>query len=242
MKLPQYLIESARVVAPASDADLFVHAALGIATELQELGEATTVQNALEEIGDVMWYVAILMRAQNANSFDELKTNSAYTIAAQLSPFGAAAAICDAAKRHKFYGTPMPWATVNFALKNIEGMLNTCCMQARHPLEAALGINIEKLRARYPQGFAQAKAETRNLLEEERAMAAAIVSGAQMVTTPPVQPEATPAPAPAKLTATQVLEATPPPTRPKLTRIVGPGGQVTGIALGAPTGPTTVQR
>ena len=82
--------QSALRTAPApgarvnTDADL-LHGAIGVATESGELldaikkhifyGKALDVVNLREEIGDVMWYLAILCRATGTNMSDVASVN-----------------------------------------------------------------------------------------------------------------------------------------------------------------------
>jgi NTP pyrophosphatase (non-canonical NTP hydrolase) len=85
MDFNEYLIQSERtLVQKGKDLNL-LHGAIGISTEAGEIldafkrhiyyGKELDVVNIKEEIGDIMWYVAILCRELNLNMEDILQTN-----------------------------------------------------------------------------------------------------------------------------------------------------------------------
>jgi NTP pyrophosphatase (non-canonical NTP hydrolase) len=85
MDFNEYLIQSERtLVQKGKDLNL-LHGAIGISTEAGEIldafkrhiyyGKELDVVNIKEEIGDIMWYVAILCRELNLNIEDILQTN-----------------------------------------------------------------------------------------------------------------------------------------------------------------------
>jgi NTP pyrophosphatase (non-canonical NTP hydrolase) len=81
MDIQTYLTESERTMVQKGHDMNLLHGAIGICTEAGELldafkkklyyGKELDVTNVKEEIGDMMWYVAILMRELNLD-FDEL--------------------------------------------------------------------------------------------------------------------------------------------------------------------------
>lgn len=48
---------------PTLQWDRLTHAALGLSTEAIELGSATTLENQIEELGDIAWFAALACRA-----------------------------------------------------------------------------------------------------------------------------------------------------------------------------------
>lgn len=75
MNLEQYLIESKRTMIDMGKEKNLLHASLGLITELGELtdiykrnifyGKEIDLVNVKEELGDIMWYLAIIYREFN---------------------------------------------------------------------------------------------------------------------------------------------------------------------------------
>ena len=85
MEIKDYIEQSERtLVQKGKDLNL-LHGAIGISTEAGEIldafkrhiyyGKELDVVNVKEEIGDIMWYVAILCRELNLEMGDILQTN-----------------------------------------------------------------------------------------------------------------------------------------------------------------------
>ncbi len=85
MKIEDYLKASERTLIDKGHDMNLLHAAMGISTESGELmdafkrkifyGKALDVVNVKEEIGDVMWYIAILLRELDLDFEDVLQVN-----------------------------------------------------------------------------------------------------------------------------------------------------------------------
>ncbi len=85
MNIQDYLPASERTLIDKGHDMNLLHAAMGISTEAGELmdafkrkifyGKALDVVNVKEEIGDLMWYVAILLRELDLDFEDVLQTN-----------------------------------------------------------------------------------------------------------------------------------------------------------------------
>lgn len=85
MKIEEYLGASERTLIDKGHDLNLLHAAMGISTEAGELmdafkrkifyGKDLDVVNVKEEIGDLMWYVAILLRELDLNFEDVLQVN-----------------------------------------------------------------------------------------------------------------------------------------------------------------------
>ena len=85
MKIEEYLKASERTLIDKGHDMNLLHAAMGISTESGELmdafkrklfyGKELDVVNVKEEIGDVMWYIAILLRELDLDLEDVLQVN-----------------------------------------------------------------------------------------------------------------------------------------------------------------------
>jgi NTP pyrophosphatase (non-canonical NTP hydrolase) len=85
MQIPEYLSASERTLIDKGHDLNLLHAAMGISTEAGELmdafkrkifyGKPLDVVNVKEEIGDLMWYVAILLRELDLDFEEVLQLN-----------------------------------------------------------------------------------------------------------------------------------------------------------------------
>ncbi len=85
MDIKEYIKQSERTLIDQGQDSNLLHGAIGISTEAGEILDAfkkniyykkeLDVVNLKEEIGDVMWYVAILCRELNLDMGDILQTN-----------------------------------------------------------------------------------------------------------------------------------------------------------------------
>lgn len=85
MNIEQYKADSARTLIDKGYDMNLLHAAMGIGTEAGELldafkrkifyGKELDVVNVKEEIGDIMWYIAILLRELDLDFEDILQLN-----------------------------------------------------------------------------------------------------------------------------------------------------------------------
>jgi NTP pyrophosphatase (non-canonical NTP hydrolase) len=85
MKIEDYLLASERTLIDKGQDMNLLHAAMGISTESGELldafkrklfyGKPLDVVNVKEEIGDIMWYIAILMRELDLDFEEMLQLN-----------------------------------------------------------------------------------------------------------------------------------------------------------------------
>jgi NTP pyrophosphatase (non-canonical NTP hydrolase) len=152
-----------------------LHAAMGLCTEAAELQEAYTAGDAAhikEEIGDMLWYIPLLCRGLRVN-MDEAAgefTVQGMRFASPDTITWLAAQVLNLQKRALAYE--------NVAAKTVYfDMLRTlmkalACLAERYgfTLEEAASANIAKLRARYPGGFTNTDAVTRNLDVEKDAL------------------------------------------------------------------------
>lgn len=132
------------------------HACLGLVTEVDEFMDATSELNAVEEIGDICWYIALACHAVDAEWPDAIVPNDTLdAIVAKLT---------DLAKRWFAYGDRPPKAVVEFMLGMIVGYF------IDDQITEGQQRNIAKLAKRYPDKFTQAHALHRNLSAEMDAL------------------------------------------------------------------------
>jgi len=138
-----------------------LHGVLGIQTELMELELAfrnMDAVNTVEEIGDVLWYLAILADEYDIREFDKEIT---------VDDTAALNDILDMVKKTLFYGKKLDKELmVNFIKTNLN-LFAEMCGDLGVTVELAMKTNINKLAIRYPDKFKEEDAENRDL-EAER--------------------------------------------------------------------------
>ena len=170
MKLNEYLKQSARTEPPESPtytgADRLIHAVLGIITEMDESNNSVGHENKVEEIGDIMWYWAIIPRMQDVSDIETLlaPSRTARTITGNMSH--NVAIIADIAKAWKFYGKLPDWETVNASWANIYRYIDRALTNSAINMADVLDVNVRKLRTRYPDMFTADRAINRDLAAE----------------------------------------------------------------------------
>ena len=76
--------------------------------------------------------------------------------------------LVDIFKKHYAYGKPIDWVNVQEEMGDIMWYLGNFSRITGVSLEAALEINVNKLKARFPEKFTQEKALVRDLEKERR--------------------------------------------------------------------------
>ena len=125
-----------------------LHATLGIVTELMEYEDAVDEDNALEELGDIYWYVAIAADELGL-TFEELKEQSPSSVFYHEIVGG----LCDVMKRACFYGvhTDIPRFTKYIGM--LLHWLDWACKMNDTTPDERMKSNIYKLRKRFPEKF-----------------------------------------------------------------------------------------
>lgn len=163
------------------DTARLVHAAFGMQTETAEFSEEILVSrakgvdvdvvNLREELGDILWYVAI--------ACDELKLNFTSLVA---SPKGArgvgadhsitavVADFTDILKKSIFYGKPLDVTKVSAVLERLVGDISELCGILDTNLEAVVAKVSDKLKTRYPDKFTEESATNRDLDAERKVL------------------------------------------------------------------------
>jgi len=136
-----------------------LHATMGICTELVELADGFGTVNFVEEVGDVLWYLAIA-----DDVIDWRKCNRVCEPKSNLYWIGE---LNDAMKRHLFYGTELNIDKIVTACIAIYHGLVVALSDRQLLIEAAMEANIEKLSKRYPNKyFDKTDAVNRNVENE----------------------------------------------------------------------------
>lgn len=166
-----------------------MHAALGIHTETAELEEKLCryvrgdffipdIPMVLEEVGDILWYAALLDDAAETGVFSIVP--EVHPSAVNMTREGArlnldlllqAASMCsDLVKRHVFYRKPLNDADIRVQLKRILECCGSLTGVLGSTLEAVADRNVAKLKKRHGDKFSAEGAVNRDLDAERRTL------------------------------------------------------------------------
>ena len=136
-----------------------LHATMGLATELAELVEGQGKVNFVEEVGDVLWYLAVAddVLGWQCADFNYFNTTPTHWIG-ELN---------DAMKRHIFYGKELETARLVQAFNCLYHDAIAALEDKGIPLHTAYVANIRKLEKRYPDKFFDAKAAIHRDVDRE---------------------------------------------------------------------------
>lgn len=132
------------------NATRLLHAVMGICTELAELEDGQGNVNFVEEVGDVLWYLAIADDVINWQMY-----NRVYEYKSRLFWLGE---LNDVMKRHLFYGTELNVDKLIDACIAIYRGLIVSLSNRKFVVEMAMEANVRKLEKRYPDKYFDAKA------------------------------------------------------------------------------------
>ena len=151
-----------------------LHSLLGLSTELEELRGALDLldmPNIIEEIGDMLWYVHILYDVYGFSypepSHPEVKLSSVLSVShcvTSLSEF--IADMMDLYKRHIFYNQELDVDELENMVDAVVYYLEILSYRSAGSMSEVMEKNIEKLAARYPEGFSDYHAVNRDLNKE----------------------------------------------------------------------------
>lgn len=149
-----------------------IHAAMGMASEINELIEATDSVNLLEELGDVMWYWAVAVHALGHPPHQVLmlaeRIEKPEEGNAREDLFVAIGELNDMAKKHAFYDKSL--GNSMLVLARILWLVEFLVQASGESLEYVMDRNIAKLKARYPEKFTKDAALNRDLEKEREAL------------------------------------------------------------------------
>lgn len=158
--------------------DRLLHASIWMQTELWEIFEALFIKwkdwwvdliNVREELWDVLWYFAIL--CDNLNYFDfEFDTNISIKLPSvndyvyEINDLTIN--ILDSVKKSLFYKKELNIELLKERLSKVFNLTKSVITFLWWDIEKTAIINIEKLRARYPEKFTSENAINRDLKTE----------------------------------------------------------------------------
>lgn len=158
-----------------SDAQLerVLHAALGLATEIEELlvnySDKMDSTNILEEVGDLTWYLSIFYR-----EYPEIENLQITTTMEVKTPQGLIMSmlksilqIQDLLKKKLYYNKPINQDSMNLLVATIDLDIRMYLNLYNLNMEEVWERNIAKLKARYGDKFSSERAINRDL-ETER--------------------------------------------------------------------------
>jgi NTP pyrophosphatase (non-canonical NTP hydrolase) len=155
-----------------------IHAIMGILTETAEIIEATTDVEIKDEVGDILWYMALFCDArgiyfngmleeaeQESNNYPPFLSSNI------MIPFGLmreGSTLLDIFKKRMFYYKPVDEKSVSVITKKIFKYIVAYCNQEKVDIKEAMEKNIQKLAARYPDKFKSSDAINRDVSKEKR--------------------------------------------------------------------------
>lgn len=173
MRYPDLAMRTAKDLG-ASNAD-FAHAALGLVDEAYELKLATSEENALEELGDLTWFIALAGRALDVDPFSleaglHSGSKDGGTLGAMVEFLGEHAAFIAGPAKKWLVSGKRPGEVVAHRLARMVCLVRSIAEQHGWTLEHVQEANIRKLATRYPEGFTDWHANNRNPDEEMAAL------------------------------------------------------------------------
>lgn len=144
-----------------------LHATLGLADELFEYNMSQSWLNAVEELGDLCWFVALAGHAINHDPFDapQPDLDKAPTLT------DAVASFVGSVKKSYAYGKDLDTVSLRYLLDVIVARVAVIAEnKVKRSLDEVLSANIAKLEARYPEKFTQDAAILRGIKQEAAAM------------------------------------------------------------------------
>lgn len=134
-----------------------MHASVGISGEAAELMVAGSIENVVEELGDVAFYVEAYYQQLGGRTPITLASNDPVNSVLGLGNLTTAVAVCagellDLTKKAWAYSAPLKEDAVRYELLRLEVMLRRACDLFGLQFEDVLGANQAKLGKRYPDG------------------------------------------------------------------------------------------
>lgn len=153
---------------PAVTPDL-LHATLGMADELFEYNTSQSWLNAIEELGDLCWFIAL---ASHALDYDPFTTPRPDLERAPMLA-DAVANFVGQVKKSYAYDKALDRFTLTYLLDVMVARIEVIAeSKSKRSLDELLNANIAKLQARYPEKFDACAAVDRNIRLEAAAMRA----------------------------------------------------------------------
>jgi NTP pyrophosphatase (non-canonical NTP hydrolase) len=165
MKWSEYIEAAMRTAPHESKKEMLVHAALGICGEVGELFDLVISQTAhdegtkkqvADEMGDVLWYCALASESVCVDELDTQKPsddNWHQVNDVFLSLMREASRFAEMTKKHVIHYKDREREIVK-SLKCVIAQCILICKLMDIDIDDVLAWNIDKLKARYPDGFA----------------------------------------------------------------------------------------
>lgn len=159
-----------------------LHAVIGMVTEAGEFTEGVSsanynsrpidVVNCDEEMGDLMWYVAVYYKARNLPIDFDAQTMFFFKgfEGITLPMVTISCNLLDMFKKHIFYGRSFDLEAADAQVARLVGLVAAYCLMRGRSLESVCKQNIDKLKARYPEKFDAQQALFRDLENERRVL------------------------------------------------------------------------
>lgn len=142
-----------------------LHGALGLSDEAAELAVANDRVNLVEELGDLMWFTAVIA--------DEIKFVPDYRsvgFGGVVALHHAVGTISSKVKAHVFYGRKLDDVAIAGSLQTIVDFVGFVSGFSGVDIRQVTKGNIQKLQVRFPQAFTEDKANNRNTEAEAQAV------------------------------------------------------------------------
>ena len=159
MTLNEYQTAAARTIATDDTDKMRAHALLGMASEAAELlhafGAEEDREHIIKEAGDVAWMVAELCTALGWNLGDVVDDELGIVIASRLAPIYiefSVGEICGIYQK-TYQGHGVDLLDIECRVSDVINCLRILAKYIDSSLDEMLTTNIEKLKARYPDGF-----------------------------------------------------------------------------------------
>jgi hypothetical protein len=153
-----------------------LHSALGMATEIVELQDAIEKVDrvaVLEELGDVLWYWAVAIKALDFEPDRIQERDEQLLLPAFETERRLIGAICrwgDLVRRYAIHNRDPNPAQVWVALEDIWASVGDLCRSFGMSRQLVMERNIEKLKTRYPQKYETARFDERDLPAERKVL------------------------------------------------------------------------
>lgn len=156
------------------DTPRLLHAAVGMSTEVAELLLSDEdVTNVKEELGDILWYVAIVASVFELDEIEKLILLCNRELVEE-DPFrallGSAGEGLDCIKRNLFYGLDLDEARFGQHVGSVLYAVQILAEDEGWTLDDLKQANIGKLSARYPEKFTTEAAVNRDVAAEMEAV------------------------------------------------------------------------
>lgn len=183
MNLKEYYKASERTFKPLGQKLDFLHCVSGLITEFGEFvdplkrhifyGKELDIVNLKEELGDMMWYLAIPIRhfcLEDTNFIDNFIIEEYYLYNHINDEINISDIICSLNEDtnsiiQTLYYTPH-YISSNNELTNLISNIYGICDYFKIDFEDMLDSNINKLKARFPEKFTEYHALNRDLIKE----------------------------------------------------------------------------